>query len=152
MTSRCLMWPGGRRRQALGDSIRNHKVGAKRNKTKNLEAHKLPHKIRTDINVAGEFASNWIFRHGHAVEIVFINVRRWVQVEELQNRGGFHGGRQPLDTACVWGSARRSPTAALSTAHKRQRCFFLVAPLCRLCRHRGCRLQLPPLTCLQLRS
>jgi hypothetical protein len=30
----------GRRRQALGESIRNHKVGAKRNETKNLEAHK----------------------------------------------------------------------------------------------------------------
>ena len=45
----------GRRRQALGESIRNHKVRAKRNETKNLEAHKLPHKITTDINVAGEF-------------------------------------------------------------------------------------------------
>ena len=54
--------------------MRNHKVGAKRNKTKNLEAHKLPHKITTDINVAGEFASNRIFRHCHAGEIVFINV------------------------------------------------------------------------------
>jgi hypothetical protein len=64
----------GRRRQTLGESVRNHKVGAKRNETKSFEVHKLPHKITTDINVSGEFASNRIFRHGHAGEIVFINV------------------------------------------------------------------------------
>ena len=79
----------GRRRQTLGESVRKHKVGAKRNETKNLEAHKLPHKITTDINVAGEFASHRMSRHGHAGEIVFINVSRWVQAEERQNRGGF---------------------------------------------------------------
>jgi hypothetical protein len=66
----------GRRRQALGESICNHKVGAKRNEMKNLEAlcAELPHKITTDINVTGEFASNRIFRHGRAGEIVLINV------------------------------------------------------------------------------
>ena len=64
----------GRRGQALGESISNHKVGAKRNETKNLEAHKLLHKIMTDVNVTGEFVFNRIFRHGHAGEIVFINI------------------------------------------------------------------------------
>ena len=57
-------------------ACRKRDLGAKRNETKNLEAHKLPHKITTDINVAGEFkfVSNRIFRHGLADEIVFINV------------------------------------------------------------------------------
>ena len=66
----------GRRRQAqdLRKSVRNHKVGAKRNETKSFVAHKLPYKITTDINVSGEFASNRIFRHGHAGKMVFINV------------------------------------------------------------------------------
>ena len=64
----------GRRRQTLGKSVRNHKVGAKRNETKSFVAHKLPYKITTNVNVAGEFTSNGIFRHGHAGEIVFINV------------------------------------------------------------------------------
>jgi hypothetical protein len=37
-----VMLDVGRRRQALGESIRNHKVGAKRNETKNLEARLIP--------------------------------------------------------------------------------------------------------------
>jgi hypothetical protein len=53
-----------------------------------------------NVTVTGEFASNRIFRHGHAGEIVFTGINVGTieaQAEERQNHGGFRGSRQTPD-------------------------------------------------------
>ena len=51
-------------------------MSTERYKFENASGNHIADKIAADIDVAGEFATNRVFGHGYACEIIFVNMCR----------------------------------------------------------------------------
>jgi hypothetical protein len=67
------MFGMGWSRQALGEGVSNHEIGAKRNEFENLLCDQVTHKVAANINMTRVFTTDRVFGHSHTTKIVFID-------------------------------------------------------------------------------